>query len=151
MSGLPTLPGPINPALVVAGCLSATAAILHLAIIVNGAGWYRFFGAGEAMARAAEKGRWTPAIVTVGIAVVLAIWSACALSGAGLLPGVPLLRPALCAITLVYVLRGLAIVPALVVPRTAATSFWIWSSGICLVFGAAHLIGLVQRWDALGA
>ncbi len=143
--------GPVNPALVVAGCLSAIAALLHVAIIFKGAAWYRFFGAGEGLARAAEKGRWTPAIVTAGIAAVLAAWSAYALSGAGVLPGLPLLRPALCAITAVYVLRGLALLPALVMPRTAATRFWVWSSAICLVFGVAHLVGLVQRWEALGA
>ena len=142
--------GPVDPALAVAGCLSAIAALLHVAIIFNGAAWYRFFGAGERMARAAEKGRWHPAIVTAGIAAVLASWSAYALSGAGVLPGLPLLRSALCAITAVYVLRGLVIVPALVMPRTAATRFWVWSSAICLVFGAAHLVGLVQRWDSLG-
>lgn len=45
-------------------CLRALAAVLHLGIIVKGATWYRFFGAGESMARAAEEGRWYPAIVT---------------------------------------------------------------------------------------
>jgi len=142
---------PVNPALVVAGCLSASAALLHLAIIVKGPAWYRFFGAGERMARAAEQGRWKPALVTAGIATVLAAWSACAFSGAGVLPPTPWLRPALCAITLVYLLRGLVLVPALVRPRARATPFWIWSSSTCLVFAAAHLVGLVQRWDALAA
>ena len=140
---------PANLALVVAACRSAIAAILHLGVIVNGADWYRFFGAGEAMARAAEQGRWYPALVTAGIVGVLAAWSAYALSGGGVLPAMPLLRPALCAITLVYLVRGLVLVPALILPRSAATGFWVWSSCICLVFGAAHLIGLVQRWDAL--
>lgn len=145
------MPGPVNAALVVAGCLSAIAATLHLAIIVKGAAWYRFFGAGERMARAAEKGRWTPALVTAGIALMLAAWSAYAFSGAGILGPAPLLRPALCAITLVYLLRGLVLIPVLVLPRQPGTTFGIWSSSICLVFAAAHLIGVVQRWDALQA
>ena len=139
----------VNLALVVAACLSAVAAILHLGIIVRGAGWYRFFGAGEAMARAAEQGRWYPAIVTAAIALILAIWSAYAFSGAGVLPAAPLLRPVLCAITAAYLLRGLVLVPVLILPRSPATTFGLWSSSICLVFAAAHLIGLVQRWDAL--
>jgi len=143
--------GPVNPALLVAGGLSAIAALLHLAIIVKGPAWYRFFGAGERMARAAEQGRWTPALVTAGIALVLATWSACAFAGAGVLPPAPWLRPALCAITLVYLLRGLVLLPVLVRPRGRATTFWIWSSSTCLVFAAAHLIGLVQRWDSLPA
>ena len=138
-----------NVALVVGACLSALAAVLHLGIIVKGATWYRFFGAGESMARAAEAGRLYPAIVTTAIACVLALWSALALSAAGVIEPLPLLRPALCAITLVYLLRGLVLVPVLFMPRTAATTFWIWSSAICLVFAAAHLVGLVQVWHRL--
>ena len=36
-----------NPWLVAGGILSALAALLHLAVIVGGPVWYRFFGAGE--------------------------------------------------------------------------------------------------------
>jgi hypothetical protein len=34
-------------------------------------------------------------------------------------------------------------------PRTPATTFGVWSSGICLVFAATHLIGLFQVWGKL--
>ncbi len=140
---------PVNLPLVAAAALSAIAAALHVAIIVKGAPWYRFFGAGEDMARAAEKGRLFPAVVTSGIAAILALWSAYALSGAGMLPPLPLLRPALCAITAVYLLRGLVLVPVLVMPRGPSTTFFVWSSVICLVFAAAHGVGLAQVWDRL--
>ncbi len=133
-----------NPALVAAACLSAIAAVLHLLIIARGAPWYRLFGAGEAMARAAERGRRYPALVTAAIAAVLGVWCAFALSGAGLIPALPLLRPALVAITAVYLLRGLVLVPVLVLPRRPARTFWLWSSAICLVFGVVHLVGLWQ-------
>lgn len=36
--------------------LSAIAALLHVGIIIGGPSWYRFFGAGERMARAAAAG-----------------------------------------------------------------------------------------------
>ena len=138
-----------NLPLIVGACLSALAALLHVGIIVGGANWYRFFGAGERMARACEQGRWYPAIITAAIAVVLAIWSAYALSAAGVTGKLPLLKPALCAITAIYLLRGLVLVPVLVMPHTAATPFGLWSSAICLVFAATHLVGLVQVWDRL--
>lgn len=138
-----------NLPLIVGAFLSALAALLHVGIIVGGARWYRFFGAGQAMARACEQGRWYPAIVTSAIALVLATWSAYALSGAGVIAALPLLKPALCAITAIFLLRGLALVPVLILPRSAGTGFWLWSSTICLVFGAAHLIGLIQVWDRL--
>ncbi len=48
---------------------------LHLVIIVGGPAWYRFFGAGERMARLAEQGRVLPTIVTRGIASILGVWA----------------------------------------------------------------------------
>ncbi len=42
--------------LTVAASLSFIAAALHVAIIFGGGDWYRFFGAGEAMASLAESG-----------------------------------------------------------------------------------------------
>jgi hypothetical protein len=139
----------INVALVVGGALSAVAAALHLAIIAKGASWYRFFGAGEKFAQAAERGeRWQDA-VTFGIAVVLLVWAAYALSGAGVIERLPLLKLALVSITAVYLLRGLAIIPLLLFAREKATPFLIWSSLICLGFGVVHAIGLSQVWQRL--
>jgi hypothetical protein len=142
-------PAPPNAALLLAAALDAIAALLHLAVIAGGPAWYRFFGAGERMARMAEARRRAPTLITLAIAGVLTAWGAYALSGAGLLPALPLRAPVLCAITAVYFLRGLAIVPALVGPRGPATGFWIWSSLICLGIGSVHLVGVVQRWAAL--
>jgi len=143
------MPFPYNIPLIFGSALSAMAAILHVGIIIKGASWYRFFGAGEKMARAVELGHRYPAIVTAAIAAVLGLWSAYALSAAGVIRPVPFLRPVLCAITLIYLLRGLVLVPVLILPRTAATTFGIWSSGICLVFAATHLLGLFQVWERL--
>jgi len=140
---------PPNATLVLAAALDAIAALLHLAVIAGGPAWYRFFGAGERMARLAGARRWEPTVITLAIAGVLASWGLYALSGAGVLRPLPWRAPVLCAITAVYLLRGLAIVPALVRPRGPATGFWIWSSVICLGFGIVHLAGVVQRWDAL--
>ena len=141
-----------SPAWLIAGAaLSAIAALLHLACIVFGAAWYRFFGAGEQMARMAEAGSWQPAIVTAIIAGILLTWSAYALSGAGVLGRLPFLRTALCAITAVYLVRGLAgfAMPLLMPGRTA--TFWLWSSAICLGIGLVHLIGMRQAWAHMAA
>ena len=62
----------IEPWLAAAGCASAAASLLHLAIIAGGPRWYRFFGAGEGMACAAEAGKWQPAAITVAITVAIA-------------------------------------------------------------------------------
>jgi hypothetical protein len=143
------VPAQYNTALLVAAVMSAAASILHLGCIVGGASWYRFFGAGERMARSAEAGNWYPAFVTLIIALVLAIWAAYALAGAGVIQRPPFLKAGLCAITAVYLLRGAVIVPALLLPRGPATSFAIWSSAICLAIGLVHAFGLVQVWSRL--
>ena len=142
------LPAP-NLWLTIGGGLSAIAALLHLGCIAGGPAWYRFFGAGEGMARAAARGELRPTLITFFIAGVLAAWAAFAFSGAGLLPRLPLLRPALVAITAVYLLRGLVIVPMLVWRPAMVSAFWLWSSAIVLGYGVVHLAGVWTAWRAL--
>ncbi|GAA4712997.1 hypothetical protein H9L13_03545 [Sphingomonas lutea] len=139
---------PRNPWLVVGGLLSALASILHIAVIFGGPDWYRFFGAGEPMAQMAERGSPGPALVTAGIALVLAIWAAYAFAGAGLIRRLPLMRTALVAITGIYMARGLLIAPLLMTPK--ATSFDLWSSAIVLAIGLVHLVGTMRAWPQLG-
>lgn len=138
-----------NRLLIFGAMLSAMAAILHLGCIVFGAAWYRFLGAGEAMARMAEAEHWQPALVTLLISAVLLLWSAYALSGAGVLRRLPLLRTALCLITGIYLLRGLGFVFLMPHFPDNSVSFWIASSAICLTFGVIHMIGLRQVWARL--
>lgn len=88
-----------------------------------------------------------PAIVTLGIALVLALWAAYALSGAGLLAALPFLKWCLAAITAVYLLRGLAVFPLFLFAREQATPFLVWSSVICIGYGVVHLVGIMQALD----
>jgi hypothetical protein len=143
------VPQSYNSALVVGAGLSAVAALLHVACIFGGPAWYRFFGAGERMAEAAARGSPYPAILTLGITVVLLAWAAYALSAAGALPSLPLLKAGIVAITAVYLLRGLVLFPVLMLKPAQVTPFVVWSSLICLGYGLVHLRGLVQVWPKL--
>jgi hypothetical protein len=138
-----------NRFLIAGGILSAGASLLHLGIITGGPDWYRFFGAGESMARMAEQGSWTPTVITLGIASVLAVWSAYAFSGAGLIPRLPLIRTALVLISGVYLLRGLVLIPALVINRGDVMPFILWSSLIVLVYGITYAVGTWKAWPSL--
>ena len=139
-----------NPFLLAGAAMSAIAALLHLGCIVFGPSWYRFFGAGEGMAQLAAAGSPVPARITAGIAAVLTLWSAYALSGAGVIPRLPLLRTALCAIAGIYLLRGAAgSVLAAVAPGERSVAFWVWSSLICLGIGALYCVGARQVWSQL--
>ena len=138
-----------QPLLVLAGAGSLAASILHLACIAGGPDWYRALGAGERMARMAARGHWYPTVVTLGIAAILGAWALYAWSGAGLIRRLPLLRPGLCAITGVYLLRALFFVPLQPFFPGNSAAFWYWTSGICLGFGLLHALGLRQAWSRL--
>lgn len=137
-----------NTALVIGAGLSLLAALMHVGVIMKGPSWYHLFGAGERFVRAAQAGRKFPAVITMGIALVLGAWSAYALSGAGVIDPLPLLRPALCVITLVYLLRGL-LGPFVLAGTGRSVRFIMISSAICLMFGLVHLFGVVQVWGRL--
>jgi hypothetical protein len=137
-------------ALVLGAMLSATAAVAHLACIVIGAPAYRLMGAGERMARAVEAGKLRPTLVTLAIAGLLSMWAAYALSGAGVIVGLPFTPAALVAISAVYIARGVAF-PLLkpLLPENSNTFWWV-SSGICLLIGLVHAYGVVALWPTLG-
>lgn len=138
-----------NPFLLAGAALSAVAALLHLVCIAWGAPAYRLMGAGERMAELVARGHWFPTVVTLGVAAVLTVWSLYALSGAGVMVRLPLLRWGLCAITAVYLLRAVGF-PLLIahIPGNSM-AFWVWSSVVCFVIGAVHLVGLYQVWHRL--
>ncbi|WP_449465475.1 hypothetical protein [Stenotrophomonas humi] len=138
-----------NKPLVFAAALSFATALLHIACIFFGAPWYRALGAGERMAQLADAGHWYPTVITLLIASVLAAWGLYALSGAGVLRRLPLRRAALCAITGIYLGRGIVFVPLQAYFPGNSAAFWYWSSGICLCIGLVHLVGLRQAWARL--
>lgn len=138
-----------NPFLIAGAALSALAALLHLGCIAFGAPWYRALGAGERMAQLDLAGHWYPTVATLVIVGMLLAWSAFALSGAGVIRRLPLTRVALCAITAVYLLRGVAFAPLMAYFPGNSATFWFWSSAICAAFGVVHLVGLRQAWARL--
>jgi len=139
---------PYRPWLLVGGWLSVAAALLHIGLIVGGPDWYRFFGAGEDMARAAERGSWIPPLVTAAIAFILAVWAAYAFAGAGIIRRLPLMRTALVAISAIYLARGLALIPLVAQAGTIAP-FDLWSSAIVLVYGLVYAVGTWSAWRGL--
>ena len=138
-----------NIFLVFGAALSAIAAALHFACIFWGAPGFRFLGAGEPIARMAEAGHWYPNFIAFVIGAMLSVWAVYALSGAGLLMPLPFVQLVLSAITGIYLLRALAF--PLLKPAFPGNSdmFWLVTSGICLVIGLIHLVGLSQVWNQL--
>lgn len=138
-----------NKILILAAICSGVAALLHLGCIIFGGDWYRFFGAGEQMAQLAEAGHIYPTIITSVIVAVLIIWSLYALSGAGVILRLPLLRLGLCIIAAIYLLRGIAFIPLMPMFPENSVTFWVVSSTTCLVFGSLYALGIRQYWAYL--
>ncbi|MCF6262482.1 MAG: hypothetical protein L3J24_02695 [Xanthomonadales bacterium] len=140
-----------NKLLIIAATCSALVAIAHLGCIVFGADWYRFFGAGEAMAKMAEAGHWYPTVVTVVIVALLSIWSLYALSGARVIKRLPLLRLGLIVISAIYILRGIAFVGIMPMFPENSLMFWFISSSISLSIGLLYGFGTYKAWSHLSA
>ena len=138
-----------NSFLIAGGILDALAALMHLGCIAFGAPWYRLLGAGEQMAQMDLAGHMYPTVVTLVVSGILLVSSLYAFSGAGVLRELPLTRWVICAITGVYLVRGVAAVPLMAYFPGNSATFWLVSSALCLAFGAVHLIGLRQVWSRL--
>ncbi|MBI4509068.1 MAG: hypothetical protein HY698_05505 [Deltaproteobacteria bacterium] len=117
---------------------NAAVAILHVVIVFRGAPGYRAFGAGETLATLAEKGSPLPALLTLGIAAVLAAFTAWALSAAGLFT-LPFTQSAVLGIASIYTLRGLLLGAA---PFMKLSRFDAISSAISLALGLMHFVAV---------
>jgi putative oxidoreductase len=126
--------------------------VLHVVVVIVGAPAYRYFGAGERLARMAEDGKPLPAIMTLCIAAVFAVFAAYAWSGSGRLPPFPLRRTALAGIAAVFLLRGLSAIPQLVMyvrsPREIVARNLAFSLA-SLAVGACYAWGLVRGWSTM--
>lgn len=141
--------GPQSDAFFYGAVCSATASLLHMAIIAGGAKWYQFFGAGKKFVQAAEKGHGWHDVITLGIACMLALWAAYALSVLDYgVPPLPADNIVVSLITAAYVLRGVGGFALLLMPqqRSHSTRFIVVSSLACLGIGVVHLVGL---WELL--
>ena len=138
-----------NKYLIIAAFFSTLAALLHLGCVVFGGDWYRILGAGEAMAQMAEAGHIYPTLITSAIALMLLVWALYALSGAGMIMRLPLLRLGLMVISGICLLRGVAFVFLMPMFPDNSLTFWLVSSGFCLFIGVMYALGLRQAWPEL--
>jgi hypothetical protein len=130
--------------LIACGLASAALALFHVGCIFVGAPAYRYFNAGEDMALMAEAGSTIPALITLGIAAVLATFAAYAFSGAGIVARLPFLKIGLLAVGGIYTLRGLFLFPCLVVAVTSPQDLdpkEVAFASVALAIGVAYLMG----------
>jgi hypothetical protein len=126
--------------LLLGGVASFLIAVLHLALVFKPQ-WYRHFGAAE-LAQLHKQGSLFTVLVTSGLALMFVAWGAYALSGAGVIRQLPLMRTVLIAIGAIYILRGLLLPSELVKVLTSGHPFRsvVFSTG-SLVAGLLYLFG----------
>jgi hypothetical protein len=130
--------------LLLGGVASLLIMLLHLALALRPQ-WYRYFRAGE-LAQLHEQGSPFTVLVTLGLALMFAAWTAYALSGAGLIGQLPLLRAALIVVGVIYILRSLMLPSELfkVLLSRYPFRFVVFSTG-SLAAGLLYLIGTLAR------
>ena len=126
------------------GVASMLIAALHVALVIRPQA-YRYCGAAE-LAQLAEQGSPFTMLVTIGLALMFAAWGAYALSGAGLIRQLPLLRTVLVAIGVIYILRGLLLPSELVKVLLSGYPFrFVAFSTGSLAIGLLYLVGSLTR------
>lgn len=133
-----------NYSLIIGSSASFFITLLHLALAIQPQ-LYRYFNAAE-LAEMHAKGSPFTVLVTMGLAVMFAIWGAYGLSGAGLIRQLPLLRAVLITIGVVYILRSLMLPSEIlkVLQSGYPFRFIVLSTG-SLAFGLFYLFGTLAR------
>ncbi len=137
----------------IGGVLSFAIAFFHVLIVIIGVPAYRFFsGIGAELADLVKAGSVLPALITLLIALVFVIFGCYALSGAGVIRRLPLLRTGLISIGGIYLLRGLMNIPFWLTLTSSTfpsvTSGLIFDA-ISLTIGLLYVCGTAMNWRNL--
>lgn len=119
-----------------AAAIAALGAAIHVAAIFAGPSWYAFFGAWPAVVESARNGTWLAPAGALAIGGLMALCAAYALSAAGAIRRLPLLRLMLCGIAGVCLLRALIVWPLMATHPELRTTFEIVAA---MVWGLAGL------------
>jgi hypothetical protein len=135
-----------NHYLIAGGVMSALISLLHIILAIYPS-LYRYIGPDQsALTEMAEQGSSITTIVSVALALLFAIWAIYAFSGSGLIRPLPLLRFALIAISVIYILRAFFLPSEINMVLNQGYPFrFIVFSTISLVAGLLYLFGLLRQ------
>lgn len=132
--------------LIFAAVMSFSGTALHVAVVLIGAPAYRFFGS---LALISQLGSYEPAVMTLSLAFVFAVFGIYGLSGAGVIRKLPMAAFVLLAIGFIYTSRGLALftqISQLILEPDSTQILPVLYSAIALLTGCAYFIGTAERW-----
>jgi hypothetical protein len=126
-------------------------AALHFAVVFAGAPGYAYFGAPE-LGQQAARGSLVPALITLGLASIFALFGIYALSGAHRFRPLPFLSIVLVAIGVLFTLRGLILPFEVNVLLRGGAPFpprYAFFSAVSLGVGLLYLAGTLRAWRDL--
>lgn len=126
--------------------------LLHVTAAFGGESAARFFTAPPAVLALIRDGSMLLYPVILVMLAVFGVFGLYAWSAAGRIRRLPLLRTGIVGITVIYLLRGLVIVPQLLLaqrhPGALPPQAFVFSA-VALLLGLVHLAGAVGRWREL--
>ena len=133
--------------LLTGGVIAGLAAVWHLLCILGGPAWFIFARAPSVIIASAQQGTLLAPIGTIIVAALMFTCTIYALSGAGVIRKIPLLKSALVTITILCLLRVVVVIPSLLYSsftdtwQVIATSVWLFV-GICFLLGSTSQFGV---------
>lgn len=134
--------------ILLAAVIASAGAAIHAGATLGGAAWYAFFRAPPAIVASAQAGTWLAPVSALVIAALMAICAAYALSAAGVIRRLPLLRTALATIAGICLLRGLLLIPLAIKRPDLVDTFETVAGAIWLLAGIGFAVGFraAQAW-----
>ena len=126
---------------------------LHVVALIGGPSWIEFGGAPPSVVQSARQGTWLAPTGALGIAALLTVWALYAFSGAGRIRPLPMLKTVLGGVALIFVIRGVIIIPFLSRANWASPIeiFAVAASVFVFVLGAAYAVGFWSVWCSQSA
>ena len=124
-------------------------ALLHFLAIFGGYSWYEFLMAPPFLLESVKAGTWLAPMSGILVSILMIIAGFYALSGANIIFKMPLLKPALIILSILFTVRGMIIFHLMWWKPEVIDAFRIISSGIFLISGIAYTIGTYLRWNRI--
>lgn len=123
---------------------------VHIVALMGGPSWIEFLGAPPSVVRSAAEGTWLAPAGALGIAALLTVWGLYAFSGTGWIRPLPLLKTVLGGVALIFIVRGLIVIPFLGRADWASPIevFAVAASVFVLLLGIAYAIGFCGLWQS---
>ncbi len=133
----------------IASGIALFGAAIHWIAPFIGYDWYAFLGSPKWVLESARQQTLAAPAGAVAIGGLMGTCALYSLSGAAVIPRLPLLRLGIVTIALICLLRGLVLLPYLVLVPGTFTPFNVIGSAIWFIAGLGFATGAVRRWQQL--